>query len=92
QDSKNPRAYLYKGLAYAYYTDRKNQELAAENIKKAIDLGLKDSQYYSILGVVFMNLGRLESARELFKEAVRLDENNTQAKEFLNKYFPTTNY
>ncbi|MDP3792504.1 MAG: tetratricopeptide repeat protein, partial [bacterium] len=87
QDPKNSRAYLYKGLVHAYYTDEQNQKLAEENIKKAIDLGLKDAQYYSILGVVYMNLGRLESAQLSFKEAIRLDEDNVQAKEFLNKYF-----
>jgi len=86
-DPKNSRAYLYKGLAYAYYTDEKSQKLAEENIKKAIDLGLKNSQYYSILGVVYMNLGRFESAEGSFKEALRLDKNNTQAREFINKYF-----
>ena len=86
-DPQNPYAYLYRGLIYVYYTDKQNQQLAEENIKKAIDLGLKESQYYFILGVVYMNLGRLESAQASFKEAVRLDENNTQAKEFLTKYF-----
>lgn len=86
-DPKNPRAYLYKGLVHAYYTDRQNQELAAENIKKAIDLGLKDSQYYTILGIVYMNLGRLDEAKMLFIKALELDENNKQAKEFLNKFF-----
>ena len=86
-DPKNPYAYLYKGLVHIYYTDKQNQQLAEENIKKAIDLGLKESQYYFILGIVYMNLGRLESAEASFKEAIRLDENNTQAKEFLTKYF-----
>ena len=86
-DTKNPYAYLYKGLIHIYYTDEQNQQLAAENIKKAIDLGLKESQYYFILGVAYMNLGRFESAQASFKEAVRLDKNNTQAKEFLSKYF-----
>lgn len=86
-DPKNPYPYLHKGLVHVYYSDKQNQQLAAENIKKAIDLGLKEGQYYFILGVVYMNLGRLESAQASFKEAIRLDKNNTQAKEFLNKYF-----
>ena len=86
-DPKNPRAHLYKGLVHAYYTDRQNQQLAAENIKKAIDLGLKDSQYYTILGIVYMNLGRLDEAKMLFEKALELDENNKQAMEFLVKFF-----
>ena len=86
-DPKNPYPYLHKGFVHIYYSDKQNQQLAEENIKKAIDLGLKESQYYFILGVVYMNLGRLESAQASFKEAVRLDKNNTQAKEFLEKYF-----
>ncbi len=86
-DPKNQRAYLYKGLVHAYYTDKKNQQLAAENIKKAINLGLKDSQYYTILGIVYMNLGRLDEARNILIKALELNENNKQAKEFLNKYF-----
>ena len=86
-DPKNPYPYLHKGFVHIYYSDKKNQQLAEENIKKAIDLGLKESQYYFILGVVYMNLGRLESAEASFKEALRLDKNNTQAREFLNKYF-----
>lgn len=86
-DPENPRPYLYKGLVHAYYTDRQNQELAAENIKKAIDLGLKESQYYTILGVVYMNLDRLGEAKYLFIKALELDKSNGQAKEFLNKFF-----
>ena len=86
-DPKNPYPYLHKGLVNAFYADKKSQELAAENIKKAIDLGLRDSRYYFILGGVYLNLGRLESARASFKEAIRLDKNNTQAKELLNQYF-----
>ncbi len=86
-DPKNPYPYLHKGFVHIYYSDKQNQQLAEENIKKAIDLGLKESQYYFILGVVYMNLGRLESARVSLKEAVRLDKNNTQAREFLDKYF-----
>ncbi|MBI2626716.1 MAG: hypothetical protein HYW77_00520 [Parcubacteria group bacterium] len=85
--SKKPQAYLYKGLAHAYYPDKENQKLAAENIKKAIDLGLKDSRHYYILGVVYMNLGRLDEARTQFIKALEIDKDNEQAKEFLNKYF-----
>ena len=86
-DSENPRAYLYQGLVHAYYTDRQNQESAAENIEKAIGLGLKDSQSYYVLGIVYMNLGRTNEAEDMFKKALEIDENNEQAREFLNKYF-----
>jgi len=86
-DPQNPQPYLHKGLAYAYYTDGNNQKLAGENIKKAIDLGLKESRYYYILGVVYMNLGRLDEAKILFEKALELDKDNEQAKEFLEKYF-----
>ena len=86
-DPQSPHPYLYKGLAHSYYTDQKNQTLAGENIKKAIDLGLKESRYYYILGVVYMNLDRLDEAKALFEKAVKLDKDNTQAKEFLEKYF-----
>ncbi|OGM98984.1 MAG: hypothetical protein A2915_03415 [Candidatus Yanofskybacteria bacterium RIFCSPLOWO2_01_FULL_41_34] len=86
-DPKNPYPYLHKGFIHVSYSDKQNQQLGAENIKMAIDLGLKESQYYFILGVVYMNLSRLENAQAFFKEAVRLDKNNTQAKDFLSKYF-----
>ncbi len=86
-DPQNKQAYLNKGLVYAYYTDVENQKLAAENIKQAIDLGLKDSHYYTILGIVYVNLGRLIEAESLFKKALELDENNPQAKAFLEKFF-----
>lgn len=86
-DSKNPYAYLYKGIVHIYYADKQNQKLAAENIKKAIDLGLKESRNYTILGMAYINLGQLEKARASFQEAVRLDKNNLQAKDFLHKYF-----
>lgn len=86
-DSKNSYAYLYKGIVHIYYPDKQNQKLAAENIKKAIDLGLKESRNYTILGMAYINLGQLEKARASFKEAVRLDKNSLQAKEFLHKYF-----
>ena len=84
---KNPYPYLYKGLVHAYHTDEKNQKLAGNNIKKAIDLGLKESRYYYILGVVDMNLNRLDKAKSLFEKALELDEDNKEAKEFLEKYF-----
>ncbi len=86
-DHDNAQAYIINGLAHAYYTDDENQALAAENIKKAIDLGLKKSEYYTILGIVYMNLGRLQSAELMFKEALKVNKNNEQAKEFLGKYF-----
>ena len=86
-DPNNPYPYLHKGLVHIYYSDKQNQRLAEDNIKKAISLGLKESQYYFILGVVYVNLGQFESARESLNEAVRLDKNNTQAMEFLKKYF-----
>ena len=86
-DSENPRAYLYQGLVHAYYTDRQNQESAAENIEKAIGLGLKDSQSYYVLGIVYMNLGRMSEAEDMFKKALEIDENNEQARGFLKKYF-----
>ena len=90
-DSNSKDGYLYKGLAYATRLDDQNQELAADNIKKAIELGLQDSQYYTILGVIYMNLSRLDNARFAFKEALRIDKNNKQAKEFLDKYFSGAN-
>ncbi|OGN06632.1 MAG: hypothetical protein A3B86_00355 [Candidatus Yanofskybacteria bacterium RIFCSPHIGHO2_02_FULL_38_22b] len=86
-DPQAPRPYLYKGFVYAYHTDMENQKLADENIRKAIDSGLKDSQYYYILGVINMNLGHLDEARTLFIKALEIDKNNQQAREFLNKYF-----
>src|SRR3989344_404484 len=86
-DSDNPYPYLHKGLAYASYPDKERQKLAAENIKKAIDLGLKDSRYYFILGGVYMNLGKFDEARFSFREALRRDKDNIQAREFLSKYF-----
>ena len=86
-EPENPYPYLHKGLVHASYADQEHQKLAAENIKKAIDLGLKDSRYYFILGGVYMNLGKLDEARLLFKEALKQDKNNVQAKEFLEKYF-----
>src|SRR3989344_5362550 len=49
-DPKNPYPYLHKGFVHVYYSDKQNQQLAEENIKKAIDLGLKESQYYFIWG------------------------------------------
>ena len=80
-------AHLNKGLVHAYYTDAANQKLAATHIKKAIDLGLKDAQYYTILGIVYMNLGELAEAKDSFAKALERDKNNLQAKEFLNKFF-----
>ena len=86
-DPKNQRAYLYKGLVYAYYTDEQNQQLAAESLEKAINSGLKESQYYTILGIVYMNLSRFSEARDLFTRALELDKNNAQAGKFLDEFF-----
>ena len=34
-----------------------------------------------------MNLNRLDKAKSLFEKALELDEDNKEAKEFLEKYF-----
>jgi len=88
-DPENSRAYLYKGLVHAYYTDKENQQLAAVNLKKAIeaDTALQDDHYYTILGIVDMNLGRFGEAKAFFEKALRLNKNNVRAGEFLDKFF-----
>ncbi len=86
-DPQNSRAYLYKGLLHAYYTDKENQRLAAASLEKALGSGLKDDYYNTVLGIVYMNLGRLDEAKSLFSQAVKINPNNKQAKEFLDKFF-----
>ena len=87
-DPENAFAHLYKSLVHAYYTDRTNQQIAADHMEKAIRFGLKESQYYTMLGIMYMNLGDMYKARAMFTTALKLDEQNQQAKEFLTKYFP----
>ena len=86
-DPTDRHAHLNKGLVHAYYTDPENQKLAAVSLKKAVDLGLKDAQYYTILGIVYMNLGELAEAKDWFTKALKRDKDNAQAREFLQKFF-----
>lgn len=86
-DPQNRQAYLNKGLTHAYYTDRENQKLAAGSIKKAIDLGLKNDQYYTILAIVYLNLEEPAEAKYWLNRALELNKNNAQAKKFLDQFF-----
>ena len=87
----NPKsAHSYLGLGYAHgqINTRENQKQAAENLKKAIDLGLKNSENYVLLGMINYNLGRTLEAELNWKEALRIDPDNAAARDILKQLYP----
>lgn len=74
----NPYAYQGAGLAYAAMNDSKTQEKAAENLAKAMEMGLESANNYFTLGLVYANLGQPNRARWALEKAQRLDPNNQE--------------
>lgn len=74
----NPYAYQGAGLAYAAMNDPKTQAKAAENLTKAIEMGLENVNNYFTLGLVYANLGQPLRARWALEKAQRLDPDNQE--------------
>lgn len=75
---KNPYAYQGAGLAYAAMNDPKTQAKAAENLIKAIEMGMESANNYFTLGLVYANLGQPNRARWALEKAQRLDPHNEE--------------
>lgn len=80
----NSYAYQGAGLAYAAMNDPKTQAKAAENLTKAIEMGLENANNYFTLGLVYANLGQPLRARWALEKAQRLDPNNQEVVKVLN--------
>lgn len=79
----NPYGYQGAGYAYALMNDPATQQKAADNLKKAIDLGFKTFNNYFTLGIVNANLGNFFTAKENLSNALKINPNNTNAKQAL---------
>ena len=62
--------YSHLGLMYYHL---KEYQRAAENYKKAIELGDRDPKTFSNMGTLFSEMGQRELAMENYKKAVELD-------------------
>jgi len=84
-ENQPDRAYGYQGAGYAYalMNDPAMQERAAQNLKKAIDLGFKTFNNYFTLGIINANLGNLFEAEENLKKALEINPDNQNAKQAL---------
>ena len=85
-DPKNPYSYL--GLSYIYVSTQtlEAQQMAVDNLQKAIDLGLNTSQVYTILGGAYLNLGRDLDAKSAWEKAYELNPEDPTPQEYIDKY------
>mgnify|MGYP001558136490 CR=1 FL=1 len=79
----NPYGYQGAGYAYVVMNDLATQQKAADNLKKAIDLGFKTFNNYFTLGIINANLGNFFMAEENIKKALEADPGNQNAKQVL---------
>ena len=79
----NPYGYQGVGYAYASMNNPATQQKAADNLKKAIDLGFKTFNNYFTLGIVNANLGNFFMAEENLNNALEINPNNLNAKQVL---------
>ncbi len=79
----NPYGYQGAGYAYVAMNDPVTQQKAADNLKKAIDLGFKTFNNYFTLGIVNANLGNLFIAEENLNKALKINPNNQNARQAL---------
>ncbi len=79
----DPYAYQGAGLAYAAMNDIKTQEEAAQNLTKAIEMGLESANNYFTLGLVYANLGQPMRARWALEKSLRLDPDNQEVSRVL---------
>ncbi len=79
----NPYGYQGAGYAYASMNDPATQQKAADNLKKAIDLGFKTFNNYFTLGIVNANLGNFFVAEENFNKALKINPNSQNVKQAL---------
>src|SRR5262249_7099995 len=67
----------------ALYTSIGDDQRAAKIYTSLIDLDPEQADPHSLLGIAYLNLGRMEDARKQFQEALGLDPNNGLAKQGL---------
>jgi len=79
----NPYGYQGAGYAYASMNDPATQQKAADNLKKAIDLGFETFNNYFTLGIINANLGYFFLAEENLNKALKINPNSQNAKEAL---------
>lgn len=79
----NPYAYQGAGLVYATMANLSAQAKAADNLEKAVELGLGSSNNFFTLGLVYANLGQNEKARQALNRVRELEPENGQVQEIL---------
>ena len=79
----NPYGYQGAGYAYASMNNPATQQKAADNLKKAIELGFKTFNNYFTLGMINANLGNLFVAEENIKKAIEIKPDSQNAKQAL---------
>ncbi|MDP3792287.1 MAG: hypothetical protein Q8Q89_01015 [bacterium] len=79
----NSHGYQGAGYAYATMNDPATQEKAAQNLKKAIDLGFESFNNYFTLGIINANLGNFIEAKENIKKALEVNPDSPNARQML---------
>ncbi len=87
-DAAPQDAHLYNRLGVALRQQKKHKQ-ALESYQKALKLDPKNEKVHFNLGVLYFNLGEKDKALEAFKVAVKLHPDFTEARDFLQRHFPT---
>lgn len=75
---------LYSSLAY-YFSYSNLFDVSIELMKKAIESQPKNSTFLNDLGVFYYNVGKLDSAKHYFREALKIDPSNSEYALNLNR-------
>ena len=62
----------------------KNPRLAITYLEKALALGRKTAETYSVLGAAYYNAGEYKKAKEAFQRALKINPDRRDAKELLD--------
>lgn len=74
---------LYISLIINDYLIKKDYDNALSSIKKAIEQNPGNAEYYVVLGVIYDTQDKRNEAKDAYKQALAVDENNAKA----NYYF-----
>jgi len=93
-EPKNSNIWKVMGQTLILKNDEKGDILAAIYLERAIDLGQKNAETYTSLGLVYFRLGRFNEADEMIKKALNIEPDRQETKYFqaeMEKYIKERN-
>jgi CheY-like chemotaxis protein len=87
-DAAPQDAHLYNRLGVSLRRQRKHQQ-ALESYHKALNLEPQNEKVHFNLGVLYFDLGEKDKALKAFRQAVALRPDFPEARDFLQRHFPS---